>query len=55
MIPFADDPAAIRWLARAVGVTLVAGVLGLFVQGADRPADPYLKPEPAGTAATSVP
>ena len=53
--PFADDPGAVRWLARAIGVTFTAGLLGLFIQGADRPADPYLRPAPAETAATSVP
>ena len=32
----------LRWLRSAVWVVLLAGCLGFLVQGANRPADPYL-------------
>lgn len=32
----------LRWVRAAVSIVLVAGFLGFLVEGADRPADPYL-------------
>jgi hypothetical protein len=41
------DPRAQHWVFRAAMLLLAVGVLAFVVEGANRPADPYLEPRPA--------
>ena len=50
-----DDGATVVWLRRAVFTLLVAGFLAFVARGADRPADPVLRPAPVGSPSSTLP
>jgi len=47
-----DERRAQRWLAWAIVVVFVLGLLAFIAKGADQPADPYLKPAASASAPT---
>ena len=49
------DEAVVRWLRRAVILLLLAGFVAFVVEGANRPANPYLKPSAAAGGRVPVP
>ena len=54
MTAWLNDDEGIIWLRRAVVILLVAGFVAMLAKGANRPADPYLRPAtPAAPGATT--
>lgn len=49
-----DERREQRLLAWAIAAVFVLGLLAFIAKGADQPADPYLKPAPAGSSVPAV-
>ena len=53
-LPSIDDEVSVRRLWRAIMAVLAAGVVAFLVRGADRPADPVVRPGAVAEAAIGV-
>jgi len=49
------DDAGMAWLRRIIVVLLVAAFVALLAKGANRPADPYLRPATPASPGSSTP
>ena len=54
MTAWLTDDAGLTWLRRTIIVLLLAGFVAMLAKGANRPADPYLRPAtPAAPGSTT--
>ena len=56
MTAWLHDEAGMTWLRRTIIVLLIAGFVTMLAKGANRPANPYLRPaNPPAPGATTPP